>query len=127
MYASIVSTLTAQDATETNKTLVDTITVPQDVSRVSAVGSQVSASGITTLEDTTHIIELESNDMRPWGGTQQFLGQGVGTSIDGSAYLNPYMHPTNIQVKPGGHIKVSVTFNKAQTINPSTRVQLVFE
>lgn len=127
-YKSIVSTLTAQNATETTKTLVDTITVPQGVSRLSLVGTQVSAAGLTTLEDITHILELESDDMAPWGGTQQFLGLGVGTLVtSGVAAANPYLHPTNIPVTGGSHIKCSVTFNKAQTINPSTRVQLVFE
>lgn len=128
MYKSMVSVLTAQNATETTKTLVDTITVPQGVKALVGVGSQVSAAGLTTLEDISHIIELESDDMSPWGGTQQFLGLGVATVVtSGVAAAQPYIHPTNIPVTAGSHIKVSATYNKAQTINPSTRVQLVFE
>lgn len=127
-YKSMVSTLTAQNATETTKTLIDTITVPQGVKALVGVGSQVSSAGTTTLEDLTHIIELESDDMSPWPGTQQFLGLGVATGNGaGWSPLQPYLHPTYIPVTAGSHIKVSTTFNKALTINPSMRVQFVFE
>lgn len=128
MYKSMVSSLTAQNATETTKTLIDTLTVPQGVKALVGVGAQVSAAGLTTLEDTTFIMELESDDMAPWGGTQQFLGMGIQTGVtSGQAALNPYLHPTNIPVTGGAHIKCSTTFNKAQTVNPSVRFQLVFE
>lgn len=129
MYKSMVSTLTAQNATETTKTLVDTLTVPQGVKNLVGVGSQISAAGLTTLEDITHIIELESDDMSPWGGTQAFLGGGsVNTVVtSGVSALPVYLHPTHIPVVQGAKIKCSVTFNKAQTVNPSTRLQLVFE
>lgn len=128
MYKSIVSSLTAQNATETTKTLVDTITVPQGVRNLVGVGSQVSSAGLTTLEDLSAILELESDDMSPWGGTQQFLVFGCNTVVtSGVAALQPYVHPTNIPVTAGSHIKCSMTFNKALTVNPSCRAQLVFE
>lgn len=128
MYRSIVSILTAQQSTETTKTLVDTVLVPQGVKKLIGVSSQISAAGLTTLEDITGILELESDDMSPWGGTQAFLVGGVGTmTTGGQAVLQPYVHPTDIPVSPGSHIKCSHTFNKAQTVNPSTRVQLIFE
>lgn len=128
MYKSMVSVLTAQNATETTKTLIDTITVPQGVRALVGVGAQVSAAGTTTLEDQTGIIELESDDMAPWGGTQQFLLMAIGLCITAAnAYLQPYIHPTNIPVTAGAHIKCSTTFNKAQTVNPSVRLQLIFE
>lgn len=126
-YKSIVSTLTAQNATETTKTLIDTITVPQGVSKLIGVGSQMNGAGTTTLEGLAYIVELESDDMSPWGGTQQFLGVAVANGNGaGWAVLNPYCHPTDIPVTPGAHIKCSTTFDLAQTINPSMRVQLVF-
>lgn len=127
-YKSAVGDLTAQNATETVKTLSMTFTVPQNVKRLIGVGSQVSSAGTTTLEDMTHIIELESDDMSPWGGTQQFLGLGICTCVTAaSPALNPYLHPCDIPVTGGAHVKASVTFNKAQTVNPSTRIQLVYE
>ncbi len=128
MYKSIVSALTAQNATETTKTLVDTITVPQGVKHLIGVGSQVNAAGTTTLEGLGYILELESDDMSPWGGTQAFLGNAMCNGNGaGWAALNPYVHPTDIPVTPGAKIKCSITFDLAQTINPSSRVQLVFE
>lgn len=128
MYKSMVTVLTAQNATETTKTLIDTITVPQGVSKLIGVGSQISAGGTTTLEEQTHIIELESDDMAPWGGTQQFLGGGsVNHMVTGGGSALPiYLHATDIPVTGGSHIKVSATYNKVQTVNPSTRCQLVF-
>lgn len=128
MYKSMVSALTAQNATETTKTLVDTLTVPQGVKALIGVGAQINGAGTTTLEGLGSILELESDDMSPWGGTQQFLVNGmVNGNGAGWAALNPYIHPTNIPVTPGAHIKCSMTFDLAQTINPSSRVQLVFE
>lgn len=127
-YKSIVSTLTAQNATETTKTLIDTITVPQGVKALVGVGSQMNAAGTTTLEGVAYIIELESDDMSPWGGTQQFLGCSAANGNGaGWVFGNPYLCPCNIPVTPGSHIKCSTTFDLAQTVNPSMRVQLVFE
>jgi len=127
-YKSMVSSLTAQNATETTKTLVDTLTVPQGVKNLVGVGAQVNSAGTTTLEGCAYIIELESDDMNPWSGTQQFLGVGFANG-NGAGWvgLNPYLHPCNIPVTGGSHIKCSVTFDLAQTINPSSRIQLVFE
>lgn len=127
-YKSIVSALTQQNATETTKTLIDTITVPQGVKALVGVGAQINGAGTTTLEGLGAILELESDDMSPWSGTQQFLINGmVNGNGAGWAALNPYIHPTNIPVTAGAHIKCSTTFDLAQTINPACRVQLVFE
>lgn len=127
-YKSIVTALTAMNATETTKTLIDTVTVPQGVSRLVGVASQINGAGTTTLEGLGYIIELESDDMAPWGGTQQFLGLGVANGNGaGWCCVNPFIHPCNIPVSPGAHIKVSATFDMALTINPSVRAQLIFE
>lgn len=55
------------------------------------------------------------------------MGLGIANG-NGAGWLglNPYIHPTDIPVTPGSHIKVSCTFDLAQTINPSVRAQLVF-
>lgn len=127
-FKSIVSSLTAQSATETTKTLVDTITVPQGVKTLVGVGSQINGAGTTTLEGLGYIVELESDDMSPWGGTQQFLGNSMANGNGaGWCALNPYVHPCDISVTPGAHIKCSVTFDLALTINPSSRVMLQFQ
>lgn len=129
MYRSQVSAATTQNATETTKTTATTpFTVPQGVSRISAVGLQVSSDGLTTLEDTTAILELESSDASVWDGTQQFCIQGIGTCVtSGAGYLPMQLVPTNIRVSPGSHIYPSVTFNSPLTVNPLWRCQLVFE
>lgn len=126
-FKSQVTPLTAQDATETVKTLTGTIQVPLNVKAIIGVASQVASAGLTTLEDLTHIIELESDDGNIQG-TQQFLGFGCNTLVtSGVAALNPYVYPTNIPVQSGAHIKFSISFNKALTVNPSCRGMLQFE
>lgn len=128
MYKSMVTSLVAAEATETTKKLIESVTIPQGVKNLVGLGYQISAAGMTTLEDVTGIMELESDDMAPWGGTQAFLMNSMQTATtSGAVIIPPYIHPTMIPVTPGAHIKVSVTFNKAQTVNPSCRAQLVFE
>ena len=129
MFKSMCSVLTAQNATETTKTLIDTLTVPQGVKNIVALAGQLSLAGFTTLEDYTFLLELESDDMSPWGGTQQFLmGGAIATGLTSGTIAQPIQRiPVEIPVTPGSHIKVSTTFNKALTINPSVRVELQFE
>lgn len=66
MEKNFVTILTAQNATETNKTLIDTYTVPQSVSRLVEVGAMVQMSGVTTLEGVGGILEVESDDAPNW-------------------------------------------------------------
>jgi len=129
MYKSMVSAATSMNSTETTKTLIDTITVPQGVKKLVGVGVQFmgGTAGLTTLENVGGIIELESDDMAPWGGTQQFLTGAVAVVTSGAAFIPPYIHPTDIPCTPGAHIKVSCTMDLATTINNKCRAQLVFE
>ncbi len=129
MYKSICTASTAMGSTETTKTLIDTITVPQGVKALIAVGANIwgGTAGSTTLESMAGLIELESDDMSPWGGTQQFLTNATNGNGAGWSALPPYMHPTNIPVTAGSHIKVSCTMDLALTINNKIRAQLVFE
>jgi len=128
-YKAMVSTLTAQNATETNKTLIDTVTVPQGVKALIGVGWLPNAgmAGFTSLENVGGILEIESDDMSPWGGTQAFIS-GILTGLtSGTAWCQPFMHPCNIPVISGAKLKLSTTFDLALTINPKVRVQLYFE
>jgi len=118
---NFVTALTAQNATETTKTLIDTYTVPQGVSRLVEVGTQVKTAGLTTLEDLGHILELECDDSSNWTGTQQFVSDGLPALTSGAAVMPSKVHDCNIPVQPGSHIKFSITYNMALTINPSTR------
>lgn len=129
MYKSICTLSTSMNATETTKTLIDTITVPQGVKALIGIGANIwgGTSGTTTLESISGIIELESDDMAPWGGTQQFLTGAANGNGAGWVVANPLIHPTNIPVTPGAHIKVSATMDLALTFNNKVRAQLVFE
>lgn len=129
MFKSICTASTSMNSTETTKTLIDTITVPQGVKALIGVGCNIWAgtAGTTTLEALGGLLELESDDMSPWGGTQQFLTGAANGNGAGWAALNPLIHPCNIPVTAGAHIKVSATMDLALTINNKIRAQLVFE
>lgn len=121
MEKNFVTTLTAQNATETTKTLIDTYTVPQGVTKLVEVGAAIAMAGMTTLESVGAILELECDDSSNWGGTQQFVTDTVIPLTSGAVTLPAKIHDCNIPVQPGSHIKFSTTFNVALTINPSVR------
>jgi hypothetical protein len=126
-YKSVVSALVAQNATETTKTAIATFTVPQGVKKVIGVGTALHPKGLTTLETVSGILELESDDMAGWGGTQTFPTASQNPLTSGVSGLNPYVHPTDIPVNPGGTIRASITLDMALTITPSSRVHLIYE
>jgi len=121
MEKNCVTDLTAQNATETTKTLIDTYTVPQGVTKLVEVGMQITGAGLTTLEGVSCILELECDDSSNWGGTQQFAGDVVEPLTSGVGVIPARKHSCNIPVQPGSHIKFSTTFNAALTVNPSVR------
>lgn len=121
MEKNFVTALTAQNATETTKTLIDTYTVPQGVSKLVEVGVQMVAKGMTTLENVSGILELECDDSSSWGGTQQFVTDSLEPLTSGSPCFPAKIHDCEIPVQAGSHIKFSFTFNVALTITPSIR------
>ncbi len=122
MEKNFVTALTAQNATETTKTLIDTYTVPQGVTKLVEVGAQISMAGLTTLESVSFILELECDDSSNWGGTQQFASDTANQVGSAEGIIFPAkIHDCNIPVQASSHIKFSVTFNAALTINPSVR------
>lgn len=128
MFKSICTASTSMNSTETTKTLIDTITVPQGVTHLIGLGANIwsGTAGSTTLEAIGGLIELESDDMSPWGGTQQFLTPAACGNGAGWAAVNPLIQACMIPVTPGSHIKVSATMDLALTINNKVRCQLVF-
>lgn len=121
MEKNFVTAQTAQNATETVKTLIDTITVPQGVSRLVEVGMQINIPGCTTLEAVAAILELESDDSSKWGGTQQFVSDTLVPLTGGVPVFPAKIHDCDIPVEPSSHIKFSTTFAQALTINPLVR------
>lgn len=121
MEKNWVSALTSQATAA--KTLIDTITVPQGVTKLVEIGTILSSLGVTTLFSYDHILELESDDAANWGGTQQFACPGVAVlGTDVAPLLGGKIHDCNIPVSPGSHIKLSTTAGNSPTIKPSVRV-----
>ncbi len=118
---NFVTQQTAQNATETTKTLIDTYTVPQGVTKLVEVGMQINIPGCTTLEAVSAILELECDDSSTWGGTQQFVSDSIVPLTSGVPILPARVHDVNIPVQPSSHIKFSTTFAQALTINPLVR------
>ena len=128
MSKHLVSSLTACNATETTKSLIDTLEMPVGTKRIIGVGCQVKAAGLTTLESISGILELEcDNAQSGWGGTQTFPLPMQNALTSGSVALNPYTHVCDIPVKEGYKIKGSITHDMALTITPSYRFWLVVE
>jgi hypothetical protein len=122
MERNFTSVLAAQNATETVKSLIDTILVPQGVTKLVEIGWQIVMAGMTTLESASNILEIESDDATGWGGTQQFASPVMIPLTEGIATFPCCVHDCDISVSPGSHLKMSSTFNVALTINPSIRV-----
>ena len=120
MEKNFVTVLTAQNATETNKTLIDTYTVPQSCKTLVEVGVMIDMPGMTTLEDVGCILEVESDDSPNWT-TQQFCSDTAVPLTSGAVVIPSKVHDVNIPVTPGAHIKFSTTFNRLLTVNPSVR------
>jgi hypothetical protein len=121
MEKNFVTAQTAQNATETVKTLIDTYVVPQGVTRLVEVGMQICIPGVTTLEAVGAILELESDDSSQWGGTQQFVSDVIVPLTGGVPIMPSKVHDCDIPVQSGSHIKFSTTFAQALTINPLVR------
>jgi hypothetical protein len=120
MEKNFVTLNTAVNATETNKSLLDTYTVPLSVSKLVEVGAMIQMAGVTTLEGVGGILEIESDDAPNWT-TQQFVLDEIIPLTSGTVCCKPTIHDCNIPVTPGAHLKFSATFNVALTINPSVR------
>ncbi|GAI99245.1 unnamed protein product [marine sediment metagenome] len=121
MEKNWVSVLTAQDATSTVKTLIDTIEVPKEVSKLVEIGTQVSIPGCTTLEDISWVMEVECINA-PWGGGQQFVSDAIVPTAPVNACLIPSkIHDCDLPVSPGMKLNLYTTFNLALTINAKVR------
>lgn len=128
MYKSVVTSLMAQNATETTETEHTTPTnIPQKVSKLIGVGISLKAAGLTTLESISGILRLKSDSNGLPAGDQVFPIPVQNVVTSGAVALNPYVHPCDIEVVPGATITPAVTLDQALTINPSWRVHFVFQ
>ena len=125
-FVSKVSSLGAVNATETNKTLIDTMTTPGGCTKIVGVCASLKSAGLTTLEGISGILELESDDT-PWEGNQQFVLPQYQPLTSGVGALNPFIFPCNIKTYGGQRVKCSITNDMVLTVNPSYRIQLMYE
>lgn len=119
-----VSAATA--AGDTTKTIIDTLTIPQNVKRIVGVWCHaVAGAGITTVENVTGIFELESDDLSltPF----QLPLDCVVVLTSGTAAFNPRVWPTNLPVNGGEKVRGYVTMDMAQTVANKARFGLIYE
>lgn len=121
MEKNFCTAQTAQNATETVKTQIDSFMVPMGVTKLVEVGMQLNIPGCTTLEAIGAMLELECDDSSQWGGTQQFVSDTIAPLTGGVPVMPAKVHDCNIPVQPGSHIRFSTTFAQALTITPLVR------
>ena len=111
---------------DTTKTIIDTLTIPMGVKRISGVMVSLGGAGLTTLESTSGILTLESDsdiNLKPCViplPIMMALTSGV------CAY-EPRIYPVDVAVNGGEKIEGYVTMDMTQTINPTARFTLILE
>lgn len=109
----------------TSKTAVDTVVVPQGVTKIVGVaGMHMGAATLTTGQPLTGMYELESDDIPITPA--QFLMDGVNVLTSGAFSLKPTQWPCDISVVPGARIRVFAQLDMAQTGSVRTRVQITY-
>lgn len=122
MFKSQVSASTAH--TDTTEKLIDSLTVPDQVSRI--VGVQAHAlggAGITTLENVTGKLRLRN---RSTGDENEFLLDVVPVLTSGVAAFHPHTQPCDIPVSKGDIIDGYITMDLAQTVANTCRFRLIY-
>jgi hypothetical protein len=124
MYRSQVSALTAHG--DTVKTLIGTLTAPGGVTNIVGIwGYALGGAGLTTLENVSGILELESDSVSlvPC----QFPLDIVAVLTSGVAAISPRVWAVLIPVTQGvTQIKGYVTMDMAQTVAGTARFGLIY-
>jgi hypothetical protein len=113
-------------AGDTVKTSLGTITLPANSKQLlGAWGYAIGGPGLTTLENVSGIIELESPDIniQPC----QFPIEQAGMLTGGGVSLQNKVWPMNARVAGGERITGYVTMDMAQTVANTARFGLVVE
>lgn len=131
MLTYMMSALTAHG--DTVKTLIDTVTMPNDIKRIVGVGCYAdAAAALTTAEPVTGMLELESDDFGeivPCQVPVQQRNPLVTTSGALVAHGKVDIYPVDISGPklPKARIKGSVTLDLAQTGAQKARFILAIE
>lgn len=111
---------------DTTKTLVDTLTVPKNAHTIVGIWCYaVAAATLTSGENASGILELESSDLSL--APLQLPLDVVVCLTSGTATLNPRIFPANIKVNGGEQIKGYVTMDVAQTGALKARFGFIYE
>ncbi len=110
---------------DTTKTLIDTLTVPQGVSKLVGIAVVWGGAGVTTLEGVSGILTLESDTM-DWRNLAIPMEPSVPLGTGLTCTPATKVWPCDVAVVPGATIKGSVTMDMAQTINPTARFVLAY-
>ena len=107
-----VSAITA--AGDTAKTSIGNITIPSNAKRILGFwGHAVGGPGLTTLENVTGIIEVESDDMNIT--PMQFPIEAVGVLTSGAPPIATKVWPVNIPVNGKETLKGYITMDMVIT------------
>lgn len=116
----------ATAAGDTVKTLIDTIQLPQGAKRIIGIWAySCGGPGMTTLENQSGILELESVDIALV--PMQFPLDIISTLTSGSISLKPTIIPVNIPVKGQEKISGYITMDMAITVANLARFGIITE
>lgn len=110
---------------DTTKTLIDTITVPQTVKAIIGFWAYaMGGAGMTTLENVSGIVELESDDLPLT--PMQFPLDIVCVLTSGSVAFQPRVWGVNIPVNGGEKIRGYMTMDMAITVANTGRFGFIY-
>lgn len=122
MFKSQVSALTAH--TDTTEKLIDTLDVPDDVTKIVGVQAHVvGGAGITTVENVTGKFRIRNKST---GLEYEFLLDCIVVLTSGTTAFMPTLQPCDIPVAQGNKIEGYVTLDLAQTVANTCRFRLVY-
>ena len=110
---------------DTVKTAIDTLTVPQSATQIIGIwGYSAGGPGLTTLENQSGMLELESPDinLQPL----QLPLDVIAVLTNGAVAFSPRVWAVNIPVKGGAKITGYMTMDMAITVANKGRFGLIF-
>ncbi len=121
-----IATSDATATGDTTKTLIDSMTIPQDAKRITGVTCYATgAATLTTAEAVSGVLTLESDSMPII--PQQFPLDVVNCLTSGTIAYTPRVWNTDIGTIGGAIVKGYVTMDSAQTGAFKARFSLIYE
>jgi len=123
MFHAQASALTALAGA--TKTLIDTITIPAKATKIVGIWGYVHEPGMTTLEMSSGILELESDDVTL--NPMQLPLECVTATTSGAIAYQPRILPCDIPVSGGSRIRGYGTLDMALATAEKARFGLLTE